>query len=64
MKPVTEVAVRLIQGQTGAFAEQIQGRHSVSAFSNLVSIPIVALGLSGHYNSYQATIAVICNKGA
>jgi hypothetical protein len=36
-------------------------RHSASAFGNLVSMPIAALGLSGHCNGYQATVAVICN---
>ena len=32
-----------------------------SVFGNSVSMPIVALGLSGHCNSYRATVAVICN---
>ena len=36
--------------------------HSVSAFGNSVSMPIAALGLSGHCNGYQATVAVICNR--
>ena len=36
--------------------------HSVSAFGNSVSMPIVALGLSGHCNGYRATVAVICNN--
>ena len=36
--------------------------HSASAFSNSVSMPIAALGLSGHCNGYRATVAMICNK--
>ena len=36
--------------------------HSASAFGNLVSMPIAALGLSGHCNGYRATVAVICNR--
>ena len=36
---------------------------SVSAFGNSVSMPIAALGLSGHCNGYRATVAVICNSG-
>jgi hypothetical protein len=35
--------------------------HSASALGNLVSMPIAALGLSGHCNGYRATVAVICN---
>ena len=35
--------------------------HSASAFGNSVSMPIVALGLSGHCNGYRATVAMICN---
>ena len=37
--------------------------HSASAFGNSVSMPIAALGLSGHCNGYRATVAVICNSG-
>ena len=33
----------------------------VSIFSNLVSILIVVLGLSGYCNGYQATVAVVYN---
>ena len=36
--------------------------HSASAFGKLVSMPIAALGLSGHCNGYRATVAVICNN--
>jgi hypothetical protein len=36
--------------------------HSASAFGNSVSMPIAALGLSGHCNGYRATVAVICNR--
>jgi hypothetical protein len=35
--------------------------HSANAFSNSVSMPIAALGLSGYCNGYWATVAVICN---
>jgi hypothetical protein len=38
--------------------------HLASAFGNLVSMPIAALGLSGHCNGYRATVAVIYNNPA
>jgi hypothetical protein len=62
------VAAGLMQGQTGVFAEQMQGRHlyilgySASLFGNLVSILIATLGLSGHSNGYRATVAVAHNS--
>ena len=62
---MTGVAAGLMQGRTGAFAERMQERHlwaSASAFGNSVSMPIAALGLSGHCNGYRATVAVICNR--
>ena len=58
------VAAGLMQGQAGALQSGCKGgicRHSASAFGNLVSMPIVVLGLSGHCNGYRATVAVICN---
>ena len=64
---VTRVAVGLMQGQTGVFAEQMQGRllyilrYSASIFSNSVSILIAMLGLSGYSNGYRATVAVARN---
>ena len=61
---MTGVAAGLMQGRIGAFVEQMQGgfcRYLASAFSNLVSIPIVALGLSGHCNGYRATVSMIYN---
>ena len=56
------VTAGLMQGWTGAFTERMQGRHLWSAFGNSVSMPIAALGLSGHCNGYRATVAVICNN--
>jgi len=50
---VTKVAVRLIQGQTGVFAERMQGQHlyvleySVSVFGNSASMLIASLRLIG-----------------
>jgi hypothetical protein len=70
MKPVTGVIAGLIQGRTGVFAERMQGRHlyilgySASIFGNSVCMLIATLGLSGHSNGYQATVAVICNTWA
>jgi hypothetical protein len=55
---VTEVTVRLIQGWTRVFTEQIQGwylyilGYLASIFSNSVSILIAILGLSGYSNGY------------
>jgi hypothetical protein len=37
-------------------------RYLVSVFSNLVSILITTLGLSGHSNRYRTTVAVIYNR--
>ena len=68
MKPVTWVTAGLIQGQTGVFAEQIQGQHlyvlrySASVFGNSASMLIAMLGLSGYSNGYQATVAVARNS--
>jgi hypothetical protein len=67
MKPVIGVIARLIQEQTGVFAEQIQGwhlyvlRYLASVFGNSVGMLIAMLGLSGHSNRYRATVAMICN---
>jgi len=67
MKPVTGIIAGLMQGRTGVFTERMQGRHlyvlgySVSVFGNSVSMLIAMLGLSGHSNGYQATVAVIRN---
>ena len=64
---MTWVTAGLMQGWTGVFAEQMQGwylyvlGYLVSVFGNLVSMLIVALGLSGHSNGYQATVAVARN---
>ena len=61
------VTVGLMQGQTGVFAEWMQGQHlyvlrySVSVFGNLVSMLIVMLSLLGHSNRYRATIAIAHN---
>jgi hypothetical protein len=66
---VTEVIVGLMQGQTGVFTEWIQGWHLyileylASVFSNSVSMLIAMLSLSGHSNGYQATVAMIRNRG-
>jgi hypothetical protein len=68
VKPVTEVIAGQMQGQIGVFAERMQGQHlyvlrySASVFSNSVSMLIMTLGLSGHSNEYQATVAMIHNK--
>jgi hypothetical protein len=65
---VTGVIAGLIQGRTEVFAEWMQGQHlyvlgySASVFGNLVSMLIATLGLSGHSNGYQATVAVIRNR--
>jgi hypothetical protein len=65
---VRGVAAGLMQGQTGVFAEQMQGRllyvlgYLASIFGNSVSMLITALGLSGHSNGYQATVAVARNN--
>ena len=67
-KPVTGVIAELMQGQTGVFAERMQGRHlcvlgySASAFGNLVSGPIMALGLLGYRSSYPIVLSVVCNS--
>jgi hypothetical protein len=67
VEPVIGVIVGLMQGQTGVFAEWMQGQdlyilsYSASIFGNSVSMLIAILGLSGHNNRYQATVAVICN---
>ena len=59
-----------MQGQTGVFAERMQGRHlyvlgySVSVFGNSASMLIAMLGLSGHINGYQTTVAVARNNTA
>ena len=61
---MTGVAAGLMQGQTGVFAEWMQGRHlyvlgySASVFGNLVSMLIATLGLSGHSNGYRAIVAM------
>ena len=61
------VTVGLMQGQTGVFAERIQGQHlyvlgySASVFGNSASMLIAMLGLLGNSNGYQATIAVARN---
>jgi hypothetical protein len=66
-KLVTGVIVGLMQGQTGIFAEWMQGQYLyvlgylASVFGNSVSMLIAMLGLSGNSNGYWATIAVICN---
>ena len=58
-----------MQGQTGVFAERMQGRHlyvlgySASVFGNLASMLIAMLGLSGHSNGYRTTVAVARNIG-
>jgi hypothetical protein len=65
---VTGVIVGLMQGRTGVFAEWMQGQHLyvleylARVFSNSVSMLITMLGLSGHSNGYQATVAMICNS--
>jgi hypothetical protein len=65
---VTGVIAGLMQGQTGVFAEWMQGwhlyvlRYLASVFGNSVSMLIVILGLSDHSNGYQATVAVIRNS--
>jgi hypothetical protein len=62
---VTGVIAGLMQGQIEVFAKQMQGWHlyvlgySASVFSNSVSMLIATLGLLGHNNGYQATVAVI-----
>jgi hypothetical protein len=64
---MTGVIAGLMQEQTGVFAEWMQGwhlyvlRYSVSVFSNLVSMLITTLGLSGYSNRYRATVAIIRN---
>jgi hypothetical protein len=64
---VIGVIVELMQGQTGVFAEWMQGRYlyvlsySASVFNNSVSMLIMTLGLSSHSNGYQATVAMIRN---
>jgi hypothetical protein len=68
VKLVTVVIAGLMQGQTGVFAERMQGQHlyvleySASVFGNSVSMLITTLGLSGYNNRYQATVAVIYNN--
>ena len=60
---MTGVAAGLMQGQ-GPLQSGCKGGicgHSASTFGNSVSMPIAALSLSGHYNGYRATVAVICN---
>ena len=61
------VAVGLMQGWTGVFAEWMQGwllyvlGYLVSVFGNSVSMLIAMLGLSGHSNGYRATVAMARN---
>jgi hypothetical protein len=65
---VIRVIAGLMQGRTGVFAEQMQGRYlyvlrySASVFSNSVSMLIATLSLSGHNNGYQATVAIVHNR--
>jgi hypothetical protein len=65
---VTGVIARLMQRRTGVFAERMQGRHLyvlrylASVFGNSVSMLIATLGLLGHSNGYQATVAMARNK--
>ena len=62
------IAAGLMQGRIGVFAERMQGRHlyilgySASVFGNSVSMLIATLGLSGHSNGYQATVAMARNR--
>ena len=67
MKLVTWVTAGLMQGQTGVFAERMQGQHLyvlgylASVFGNSVSMLIAMLGLLGHSNGYRTTVAVARN---
>src|SRR5580692_6251561 len=62
------VTAGLMQGRTGVFAEWMQRRllyvlgYSASVFGNSVSMLIAALGLLGHSNGYQATVAIARNN--